>query len=128
MIVSGVCAIVKRFLRINGVIRQNRHEAVDKVKEAISGSGAWVLDFKMYANISICIFFEISARDVAKLHILLLETQIKLSDESVQALTESDNAQRSIPDDQVPDWKSSLEITFVHNEPDLIRDVPPLEL
>ncbi|MBD1843342.1 hypothetical protein H6F89_07980 [Cyanobacteria bacterium FACHB-63] len=108
-----------RFLRLSGFTKAERLEMTHLVSEAINQSGAWITDFHQYSNVLICINFEISLADLDRLAATLQATGLQLSQESIDQLT-SANAST---------WKRSeltgtLQITFVHNEPDLLREVP----
>lgn len=120
--------MVPRFIRINGITRADRHHIIGEIDELISKSGAWILDFKRFSNISINIFFEIPVRNISLLLSSLQETNIKLHEESITLLQDADKKQKRINDEAVFDIIATLEVTFIHNEPDLIIEVPPFDL
>lgn len=67
--------------RVNGFARTDRHETISRAKQAINES-SWVLDFKLFSNTSICINFELPTKNIRKLYASLMETGMRLSEES----------------------------------------------
>jgi hypothetical protein len=111
------------FLRINGSTRADRHQMIFAARDAITSSGGWVTDFKLFSNLSVCLNFEISRGGVARLHTSLDELGVTLSDESERALTEFS---RERPERRAAGGEvlGTLQIAFVHDEPDLRIEVP----
>lgn len=108
-------------LRINAVTREDRNEMISRVKELMTASGAWVLDVKQFSNVSVCFTFEIPSRNTARLRDALAAAGLRLISESNDSLSSvSDQA-----DDGV-DVAGTLQITFIHNEPDLRIKVPSI--
>jgi hypothetical protein len=113
------------FLRINGSTRADRHQTISAARDAITSSGGWVTDFKLFSNISVCLNFEISRGGVARLHSSLDALGVNLSGESERALAGFGGAgpERQAAGGEVP---GTLQITFVHDEPDLRIEVPAI--
>jgi len=109
----------QQFLRLDGFTKTERIQMTSRVSDAINQSGAWITDFHLYSNISICINFQVASTDVKKLAQSLQETDLHLSPESIEQLVAVDD-----PAQNEKEWMGTLQITFVHNEPDLIREVP----
>lgn len=109
-------------LRINAVTREDRTEMISRVKEAMTATGAWVLDVKQFSNVSVCFNFEIPVRKAARLRDALVATGLHLMEDGddstagVRAPSGSDGA----------DVAGTLQITFIHNEPDLRIEVPAI--
>lgn len=120
--------MVSRFIRINGITRDDRQKVIGELNEAISQSGAWILDFKMFSNTSINIQFELPIRNVQQLHLNLLKTGVKLHSESDDLLKDTERQQKQLNDESTFDALGTLEVTFIHNDPDLIIEVPPFDL
>jgi hypothetical protein len=120
-------SMVARILRINGTTRTDRIEMTSRAERAILKSGGWILDFKQFSNVSICINFEVPAKNIGKLRLALKATDLRLTTESDEALTSL-----SRPEDhthagpQEADVSGTLQITFIHNEPDLKRHNPAI--
>ncbi|MDD4587255.1 MAG: hypothetical protein PHC60_02525 [Heliobacteriaceae bacterium] len=117
-----------RFIRINGFTRSDRHTIIGQLNQAISKSGGWILDFKMFSNKSINILLEIPVRNVRRLHQCLLEINIHLTPQSEELLRDTDLQQKKLGNESVFDLVGTLQVTFVHNEPDLVIEVPPFDL
>lgn len=90
----------------------------DRVSEAINRSGAWITDFHLYSNVLICINFEVPIVNLDKLAASLQETGLHLSQESLEQLMPADELTLK------QEFVGTLQITFVHDEPDLLREVP----
>jgi hypothetical protein len=108
-----------RFLRLSGFTKAERLEMTHRVSEAINQSGAWITDFHQYSNVLICINFEIPLADLSRLAATLQATGLQLSQESIDQLTPVNASTR-----KQPELPGTLQITFVHVEPDLLREVP----
>ena len=110
---------MQQFLRLDGFTRAERIQMTARVNEAISQAGAWVTDFHLYSNILICINFEVPIANLDRLATTLLQIGLHLSQESINQLVPADDS--TIKDEELA---GTLQITFVHNEPDLFREVP----
>jgi hypothetical protein len=116
-----------KFLRIIGSTKGDRNHIITVLRDLINESGGWILDFKLFPNISICINFEISARNVERLRLALSENNVQLSDESSALLMDFCNQLN--PDDEfsgASEVMGSIQVTFIHNEPDLRIEVPAI--
>jgi hypothetical protein len=116
----------RAYLRINASTREDRIEMTSRVARAIADMGGWVLDFKQFSNVSICINFEIPAKNIGKLHLSIEAMNLRLSRESDESLYRQgrlDNGPDAVPGETVP---GTLQITFIHDDPDLRRDVPAI--
>src|SRR5262245_53802708 len=109
-----------KFLRIIGYAKGDSSQMITILRDLINESGGWILDFKLFSNISICINFEISAKNVERLRMALLENNVQLSDESSALLMDFCN--QLDPSDELsegPGVMGAIQATFIHNEPDL---------
>ncbi|MGE5702384.1 MAG: hypothetical protein ACM32O_07640 [Clostridia bacterium] len=113
-----------QLLMINAVTKHERHAVISQINDALSASGAWIENFNMYSNKSIAILFGISIRDVSRLHHALKRTEITLYEESEQLLRETDLRQQQLADAAAVDLYGTVQVTFVHDEPDVKRHVP----
>ncbi len=109
----------QQLLRLDGFTQAERIGMSDRVSEAINRAGAWITDFHLYSNISICINFQVPIANLGKLAATLQQTGLQLSQKSLEQLTP---AHDSMLKEQ--ELVGTLQITFVHTEPDLLRDVP----
>jgi hypothetical protein len=108
----------QHFLRLDGFTRGERIGMTNRVSEAISQAGAWITDFHQYSNILICINFQVSISNLDRLAATLEQTGLQLSQESLEQLMA---AHESMLKEQ--EATGTLQITFLHNEPDLLRNV-----
>ena len=104
---------------------------ISRVRRAFAESNGSIVDFKMFSNVSLNILFELPARRIGELSGALAATGLRLSAESRELLT--DWQQRFGADDAAAPGASglteiagSLQITFLHHEPDLRLEVPPI--
>lgn len=119
--------MIPAFLQLSGATRANRHEMISLVGEAILAGGGFVLDFHMFSNASICINFEVPAAKVGKLHSSLKGTGLRLSQESQDLLAScGDGSHEPGARAASADIAGTLQITFIHDEPDLRIEVPPI--
>lgn len=115
-----ICLSLTR-IRLQASTTQERHDAINRIREAVTRSGAIILDFKMFSNRSINFVFETTAADVEKLYENLLEIGLKLW----QGDKPMDNWYNTTGNTEV---QGTLQITFIHDEPDLRIVVPPFDL
>lgn len=102
-------------IQLSAVTRENRLLAVDAAKDAVSACGGWIDDFQMFSNKMTCIRFEMPAAQGPALAEKLDLARIRLDAEARQRAL--DAAERA------GDVRMSLQITFIHDEPDLRREV-----
>ncbi len=102
-------------LHLQGSTRVERHALVDIVEEAIRATGGWILDFHQFSNISLVLEVEIPPRRLDQLLRLLEGGGIRFQPMPEMRPGEEDDA-----------VLGTLQITFVHDEPDLHVPTPPL--
>ena len=114
-------------LHLNGMTRVERHEMISLVREAIHAGGGYVLDFHMFSNAAICINFEVAAGNVERLYSSLKATGLRLSRESHDLLADCcGELDRLGERAKAADVSGTLQIAFIHDEPDLRIEVPPI--
>ena len=106
-----------QFVRIVGNTRRNWHEVTAEIRDAISNAGGWIIDFQFFSNLSLSLHFELLACNVGRLIDSLFQLGIRITPESMIVMQQIDPHAPT-------DIKGSLQITFIHNEPDLLRAVP----
>ncbi len=104
-------------LRIIGNTHQDRHHVTTKVKDAINTCGGWIVDFQLFSNLALSLHFEIPKQALTTLQEALQTSGIKISPDSLAAIQFAHSNPRA-------EIKGSLQITFIHNEPELRREVP----
>lgn len=99
--------------RIEIITAQERNSAITKVKDVITSVGGWITSHQLFSNTSASISFEVSYRDV---------------DEMIEKLERLDLHPTIINDcarDKDGELRGGVALIFIHDEPELKRDVPP---
>ena len=100
---------------------------ISRVREAISQGGGYICDFHMFSNASICINFEVAAGKIGKLYSSLAATGLRLNRESHDLLAVCrDQSEQLDEKSRAADVAGTLQITFIHGEPDLKIECPPI--
>ena len=107
-------------LRLSAFTRDNRGEVIARVRDTFAACGGWITDFHHFSNVSLCINFQIPVLKLADLCIEFRRIGLEITDE-LQSLPFNP----PITTDQ-SDAAGTLQITFIHDEPDLIIPVPPI--
>lgn len=119
--------MIPPFLRLRGVTRIDRQVMISRVKEAILNGGGYILDFHMFSNTAISINFEVSVGNIKKLSSSLAATNLNLYQESQDLLTDCCEQLEQLDEKaKAVDIAGGLHITFVHDEPDLRIECPPI--
>ncbi|NEQ23094.1 MAG: hypothetical protein F6K28_28855 [Microcoleus sp. SIO2G3] len=109
----------QKFLRLDGFTKAERIQLTARVSEAINQAQAWITDFHLYSNVLICINFEVPSANLDRLAASLQQTGLHLSQESLKQLMPVNDSTL-----KEKELVGTLQITFVHDEPDLLREVP----
>ncbi|MFC3163629.1 hypothetical protein [Ciceribacter thiooxidans] len=104
---------MRSILMLNAVTRCERNAATSFVFDSINARGGWVDDVHMYSNKMTNIRFVLEAGDIEPFLAALADYGIRLDAP----------AERFAPDDHT-ERKATLQLSFVHDEPDLRREIP----
>ena len=97
-----------------------------RAREAILQGGAYITDFHMFSNTAICINFEVSVGNIEKLYSSLGQEAF-LNQESRELLVDCCTQLAQLGERaKEKELMGTLEITFIHDEPDLRIEVPPI--
>lgn len=107
---------MQRYIKIAAITGENRHDIIDYTVKAINSCSGYVMNHTMFSNSAICINFQIEAKGVNMLFKLLNGNGINLTKESLEIAKEFPEA---IEKDCHKEILGAINITFVHNEPDL---------
>jgi hypothetical protein len=100
---------------------------ISRVKEAILKGGGFIVDFHMFSNLSICLNFEIAVGKISGLYTELKLTGLQLTEQSHVLLRGClKQTEQLVEEAGASEVAGTLEITFIHNEPDLRIEVPPI--
>jgi len=100
------------FLRIEIITRMERNAALALASDAVSKVEGWIVSHQLFSNMSATINFEIAAPMSAVLLSKLEEAGF------------NPTLEKGYPVGGQGDIRGSLVFTFVHDEPDMKRDVP----
>jgi len=107
-------------IKLTAVTSHSRYALVAELTTALNELGS-VLDSQQFSNLALAIHFEISARNMPNLRPALMALPMSLSNSSLEALDSLENAES----EELPsEIAGSLNITFVHNEPDFRMHIP----
>jgi len=107
---------MRRGLTLSGVTRGNRYDMTAAISGAIAGVGGWVIDHALFSNVAACIRFAVPARGLAGFRDRIVAAGLALDAESLDAIV------AEVPTET--ELTVALNVTFVHDEPDLRRAVP----
>jgi len=93
---------------------------IARARTAITDGGGWILDAKLFSNASINLSFEIPASRIGSLLDALELIELHLRTPNLESIAQH----RS--DGPSGDIAGSLQITFIHDEPDLRIEVPAI--
>lgn len=103
-----------RILMLNAVTRRERKDATSFVFDTVNDLGGWIDDVQMYSNMMNTIRLTLAAGAYPALIAALREGGIAV-DEPSEDLSSPDPAAERM---------ATLQLTFIHDEPDMKREVP----
>lgn len=116
--------MIPKYINIAGITKENRNNMIDFAVSCINSGSGWVMNHTMFSNAAICINFEIEAKDVGKLLKRLNTNGLSLIKESIElAEIFPENIEEK---DKGKEIMGAINITFVHNNPDLIITAPSI--
>jgi len=109
----------RNFLKLSGVTKRDRNQVIAEINAAISEAGGWLIDHTLFSNIAITLQFELSEEGIKESEKSLSRSKVILQGDSnadfETAITAC--AQYNV------DIKTTLNVTFTHDDPDLRREV-----
>lgn len=105
-------------LMLSAVTKVGRHQVMADINDAVIGAGGWVVNHTLYANLATVFQLMMPAHRVVAFLEALEELHVRLDSES---LAQADVLRGNANEDELP---LCLNVTFIHNEPDLRREVP----
>ncbi len=107
-----------RHIRLEGFTRIDRHTMLPRLRDAFQTGHADLIDFHMFSNTAISISFEVAGQSLIELKEALAASALSLDEESLEALARNTGA-----DDII---NGNLNVTFIHDDPDLRIPVPAI--
>ncbi len=101
-----------KFFRVSIMTSMERNEAISKVSGAISNSGGWIVNHTLLSNVAATLNFE------------LPYAQVKNFLSHLEEFSFQPDVDGDIPQGKEGDLRGQVTLTFIHNNPDLKRDVP----
>ncbi len=98
-------------LKIEIITRIERNKALQLLMDGIQSCEGWIVNHQLFSNMSASIIFEIPSDEICKFY------------EKLQSSGFNINADENFVG-KTSDVRGSIAITFIHEEPDLKRDVP----
>lgn len=111
---------MRKLVMLAAVTRINRHQATADINDAVAACGGWILQHTLFSNIATTFLFELPPARFSDLAAHLAAQHVVLDAESLARMTESgtDAAEGG------RERTASLNVTFIHDEPDLRREIP----
>lgn len=111
---------MQRMLMLAAVTSVNRHEAMADINDTTVGCGGWIEGHTLFSNIMVTFRFVVPAGRLAEFAVRVNEAGVHLDPASLAAVSERTGAGIA-PQAELP---GALAVTFIHDEPDLRREVP----
>ena len=102
-----------QFMRFELITSMERNAAISLVRDAISKASGWIVNHALFSNAAATINFEMPSDRVARFRDLVEQAGLNLRLQ--------DERQRGPGDDT----RGSVAMTFLHQERELKREVPP---
>ena len=109
-------------LALVSVTKGERYRVTAAVSAAISDAGGWIVDHTQFSNIAITIRFALPPRGLDDLRRQIAAAGVRLDSSSLASL----EAMAGEPLADGEEIAVSLNVTFIHNEPDLRQVVPAI--
>ncbi len=110
------------YARLNASTKRDRHESMALVRESFANHNGWILDVHLFSNISANLHFEIDLAHLYKVVAMLEEAGVRFTSRSHRFLVE--HKPMACDDSESVECTGTLQVTFIHNDPDLRRVIP----
>lgn len=105
---------------LSGVTHANRHQVSAEINDAVLAAGGWISNHTFFSNIATTFHAVLAPAGLAQFRDGVLAAGVSLDAESATKLDVLIANEKGLPE-EIP---ASLNVTFIHDEPDLRRDVP----
>lgn len=110
---------MRAHVQLNGFSRSERNEVISSASEAVQKGGGWIEDVLFFSNAAMNLRCVVMAAGIARLIDEIATIGVGLTPDDMASLH---RAATVLSDDE--ELRFSLQITFVHDEPDLRRHIP----
>lgn len=107
-------------LMLSAVTRRNRHDAMADINDAVAAAGGWVEGHTLFSNIATTFRVFLPEGGIAAFADAVERLGVHIDAESREKLASLSSGQSTGDDER----SVSLNLTFIHHEPDLRREVP----
>ena len=111
-------------LALAGVSKSERHGVVAGVSDAISAAGGWIVDHTQFSNIAIALRFALPPGGLDELRRRIAAAGVRLDAASLASLQAMAGTPATGGEGVGEEIAASINITFLHGEPDLRQVVP----
>lgn len=105
-------ARVVKFFRISIMTAMERNEAISKASDAINNNGGWIVSHTLLSNVAATLNFELPYKKAENFLFDLEKSSFR------------PDVDGDVPHRKEGDLRGQITLTFIHNNPDLKRDVP----
>lgn len=110
----------RSFLMMSGVSKEGRPQVTSTVSVTSSATGGWVISHTLFSNIAITIQFSLPEQKLGEFQDHAIAAGVRLDNDSLAKIRKV--IERNAP--RTAEFTTSLNITFMHNEPDLRQEIP----
>ncbi|MDP2149377.1 MAG: hypothetical protein Q8S27_16520 [Hoeflea sp.] len=114
---------MKRLLMLSAVTRINRHAAMAGIDDIVVACGGWIEGHTLFSNIAATFRFVLPTSGLAGFGARVDALGVHLDAASTEALAARSPAAGEAGEAEVA---GALAVTFVHDEPDLRREIPAI--
>lgn len=107
---------------LSGVTHENRHQVSADINDAVVAAGGWITDHTFFSNIATTFRAILAPSGLAVFRHRVTAIGVHLDAESMEKLAALIENEKGLPE-EIP---ASLNVTFIHDEPDLRREVPAI--
>ena len=115
---------MKRLLMLSAVTRVNRHEVMSGINDIVVACGGWIEGHTLFSNIAATFRFVLPASGLAGFGARVDALGVHLDAASLEALAARSLGAGEAGEVGEADVAGALAVTFVHDEPDLRREIP----
>ncbi len=113
-------------LFINAITTVDRYKMTQRVEQTVSACGGWIVNHHAFSNIALSLEFEMPKAKAGVLVAALAAAGLRLSDKTMadaQEIGSESETGSLMPDEELTGY---ISITFVHDEPDMRREIPAI--
>ncbi|MEM7025602.1 MAG: hypothetical protein AAF637_23925 [Pseudomonadota bacterium] len=110
----------QEFLMISATTAGNRQQVTADVSDIIAATGGWIINHTLFSNIAATIQFSLPSQGLDLFRQRVVAAGVRLNNEDLARIRAAIEKHATT----LADTTVSLNITFIHDDPDLRREVP----